>query len=73
MLGKSLQDGARDHDDRTNKDGHASAIALVQPWGDRNSEDGTKLVAGRHETNNIRVDGRLIILVLVAIAKVYVS
>lgn len=71
MLGKSLKNSANNHDDRTNEDGHASTITLVQPWGDRNCENGTELVACRHETDDFRVDGVLSILVKVAVSEVY--
>lgn len=71
MLGKSLQDSANNHDDGTDEDGHTSTIALVQPWGNRDGENGTELVASRHETDDFGVDGVLSILVEVAVSKVY--
>lgn len=70
MLGKSLQDSANNHDEGTNEDGHTPTITLVQPWGDRNCENGTELVACRHETDDLGVDGVLSILVEVAVSEV---
>jgi hypothetical protein len=71
MLGKSLEDSSNAHDRRTCHNGPSSSIRLVEPGRNRNSENGTKLVAGRDESEKSRFDARLVILIKVAVAEIF--
>jgi hypothetical protein len=71
MLGKALQNGADNHDQRTSHDGPSPSVFLIEPWCDGYGENRTELVAGRDESQNARLDvGLSVLRVLVTISKV---
>lgn len=70
MLGETLKKGADNHDDRAGHNAGSSSVFLVEPWGYRDREDRTKLVAGRDETKHASFN---IVLLGVLLAHVAIS
>jgi hypothetical protein len=70
MLGKPLQDGSDAHDHRTRHDRHSSAVLLIEPRGDGNSEDRAELVARGDETKKASFNSRLPLCVLVSVTEI---
>lgn len=70
MLGETLDNGATDHNDGTGHDAPPAAILLVKPWGNRNSNNRTELVAGRNKAEQSRLDLPFAIFVLIPVAEI---
>jgi hypothetical protein len=71
MLGEPLQNGPYAHDDRTQHDRPPPSEALVEPRSNGDSENGTELVAGRHEAEESGLDVPFAFGIFETIAKVY--
>jgi len=73
VLSKALKDGTDAHDERAEHDRPSSPVLLVEPWGNRHSEDGPKLVARRNEPQNTGLNVGLAFCVDIAVAEVLVE
>lgn len=70
MLREALEDGPNNHDQRACHDRPTSTKALVEPRSDRNSKNGTELVARRDESKEGGLDGGLTIVIHIAVAEI---
>lgn len=71
MLGKTLEEGAKDHDPGAEHDGPPAAVALRKPRREGDGEDGPELVARVDEAKKTRLDGESPLRILASVAQVW--